>query len=318
MLNLSFLANAWYAAPFPGALTFVNERGGDYATAASPRTTLFGLEEETGAAWDSHIPFLHPDDHDETRRVWSKCLRTGSAGDVAFRVRDLSGEYRWFLSRAEPLRAADGSVRCWVGINFDIDELMRAEFFLAEAQRLSHSGSWAFGPSGIDHWSAELLRIFGLEPERKPRSTAEYLELVHPDDRDAVARELKSLLETQTGFDFTTRIVRPDGTIRHVRCVGRAAPTSGACTRFLGTTIDVTEQEQLTIALRKREDALRKRENELRQVVDLTPQVAGRVRAQVRAHLRESLGACVLRHDPRRVAAAVRSRPRSTRMTPRG
>jgi formate hydrogenlyase transcriptional activator len=184
MLNL-IPANAWYAAP-SGALTFVNERGGDYG--GLPKDHPLRSGEETGAAWDSHIPFLHPDDHEETRRVWSRCLRTGAAGDVAFRVRDLRGEYRWFLSRAEPLRAADGSVRCWVGINFDIDELMRAEFFLAEAQRLSHSGSWAFGPSGIDHWSAELFRIFGLETGGKPRNTKEYLELVHPDDRDAVAR----------------------------------------------------------------------------------------------------------------------------------
>jgi PAS domain S-box-containing protein len=269
MLNL-IPANAWYASP-SGALTFVNERGGDYG--GLPKDHPLRIGEETGAAWDSHIPFLHPDDHDETRRVWAECLRSGSAGDVAFRVRDQEGEYRWFLSRAEPLRAADGSVRCWVGINFDIDELMRAEFFLAEGQRLSHSGSWASGPSGVDHWSAELFRIFGIESNQKPRTTAEYLELVHPDDRDAVALELQGLFESQTAFDFTTRIVRPDGTIRHVRCVGRAAPTSGASPTFLGTTIDVTEQEELTIALRKREDALRKRESELRQVVDLTPQV---------------------------------------------
>ncbi len=269
MLNL-IPANAWYATR-SGALAFVNERGGDYG--GLPKDHPLRCGADTGAAWDSHIEFLHPDDHEETRRVWSECLRTGAAGDVAFRVRDLKGEYRWFLSRAEPLRAADGSVRCWVGINFDIDELMRAEFFLEEGQRLSHSGSWAFGPSGIDHWSAELCRIFGIDPGAKPRTTEEYLELVHPDDRDVVAREMQHLLENQTGFDFTARIVRPDGAVRHVRCVGRAAPTSGASPTFLGTTIDVTEQELLTIALHKREDALRKREYELRQVVDLTPQV---------------------------------------------
>jgi PAS domain S-box-containing protein len=269
MLNL-IPANAWYAAP-SGALTFVNERGGDYG--GLPKDHPLRSGEEIGAAWDSHIPYLHPDDHDETRRVWSTCLRTSSAGEVAFRTRDAKGEYRWFLSRAEPLRATDGSLICWIGINFDIDELMRAEFFLAEGQRLAHSGSWAFSPSGVDHWSAELFRIHGLEAGGKPRSTEEYLALVHPEDRVAVARTLQNIFENQTGFDFTTRIVRPDGTVRHVRCVGRPAPTSGALPSFIGTTIDVTEHEQLTSALRKREDALRKREDELRQVIDLTPQV---------------------------------------------
>jgi formate hydrogenlyase transcriptional activator len=256
-------ANAWYAAP-SGALTFVNERGGDYG--GLPKDHPLRSGEETGAAWDSHIPFLHPDDHDETRRVWSSCLCTGSAGEVVFRARDVKGEYRWFLSRAEPIRATDGSLLCWIGINFDIDELKQAEFFLAEGQRLAHSASWAFSPSGVDHWSAELFRIYGLEMGGKPRSTEEYLALVHPEDRDAVARELQKIRENQTAFDFTTRIVRPDGTIRHVRCVGRAAPTSGALPAYVGTTIDVTEHEQLTSALRKRED-------ELRQVIDLTPQI---------------------------------------------
>jgi PAS domain S-box-containing protein len=269
MLNL-IPANAWYAAP-SGALTFVNERGGDYG--GLPKDHPLRSGEEIAAAWDSHIPYLHPDDHDETRRVWSTCLRTGSAGEVVFRTRDLKGEYRWFLSRAEPLRATDGSLICWIGINFDIDELMRAEFFLEEGQRLAHSGSWAFSRSGVDHWSAELFRIHGLEPGGKPRSTEEYLALVHPEERDAVERELRNIVEKQTGFDFTTRIVRPDGTVRHVRCVGRPAPTSGDLPSYIGTTIDVTEHEQLTSALRKREDALRKREDELRQVIDLTPQV---------------------------------------------
>jgi PAS domain S-box-containing protein len=262
MLNL-IPANAWYAAP-SGALTFVNERGGDYS--GLPKDHPLRLGEETGAAWDSHVPLLHPDDHEETRRVWSMCLRSGSAGDVIFRVRDLKGDYRWFLSRAEPLRATDGSLICWVGINFDIDELKRAEFLLAEGEKLGHSGSWAFSALGFSYWSSELFRIHGLEPGGKPPSTEEFLALVHPEDRDALAREMQSLVKNPTGFDFTTRIVRPGGTVRHVRCVGRPAPTSGALPWFIGTTIDVTEHEQMTSALRKRED-------ELRQVVDLTPQV---------------------------------------------
>jgi PAS domain S-box-containing protein len=262
MLNL-IPANAWYAAP-SGALTFVNERGGDYG--GLPKDHPLRSGEETGAAWDSHIPFLHPDDHDETRRVWSTCLRTGSAGDVAFRALDAKGEYRWFLSRAEPLRAPDGSLVCWLGINFDIDALKRAEFFLEEGQKLAHSGSWAFSASGFSHWSSELFRIHGLEPGHKPPSVDEFLALVHPEDRDAMARGIQNIAESPTEFDMTTRIVRPDGTVRHVRCVGHPAPTSGPLPWFIGTAIDVTEHEQMTSALRKRED-------ELRQVVDLTPQV---------------------------------------------
>jgi PAS domain S-box-containing protein len=256
-------AQTWYAVP-SGALAFVNERSADYLGLSKDHPLRVGAK--TDAAWDSHIPLLHPDDHDETRRVWSRCLASASAGDVTFRVRNAQGAYRWFVSRAEPFRATDGALLAWIGINLEVEERRETEFYLAEGQRLAHTGSWAFHAGGFDHWSSELFRIHGLEPEGKPPSMAEYLALVHPEDRDAVEREVQSMLANGTGFDFTKRIVRPDGAIRHVRCVGLQAPTGRLAKRFVGTGIDVTEQEQLTSALRKGED-------ELRQVLDLTPQL---------------------------------------------
>ena len=78
-------AFTWYAAP-SGALLFVNSRCADYLGLPHDHPLRFGTD--TGAAWDSHIPLLHPDDHEETRRVWSDCLRTGRPAEVSFRVRD--------------------------------------------------------------------------------------------------------------------------------------------------------------------------------------------------------------------------------------
>src|SRR5690349_11292813 len=91
-------AHTWYAVP-SGALTFLNKRGSDYLGLPKDHRLRFGTND--GAAWDSHIPLLHPDDREETRRVWSTCLRTGCAGQVSFRVRNAAGWYRWFLSCAE-------------------------------------------------------------------------------------------------------------------------------------------------------------------------------------------------------------------------
>ena len=76
-------AHTWYASP-SGALTFLNERGSDYLGLSKDHPIRLGID--TGAAWDSHIPFVHQDDREETRRVWSDCLRTGCAGEVSFRV----------------------------------------------------------------------------------------------------------------------------------------------------------------------------------------------------------------------------------------
>jgi PAS domain S-box-containing protein len=255
-------AHAWYALP-SGALTFVNERSADYLGLPNAHPLRFGAD--TGADWDSHIPLLHPDDREETRRVWSDCLRTGCAGEVSFRVRNAEGGYRWFLSRAEPVWDANGTLAYWTGVNFDIEERKQAEFYLAEGQRLAHMGSWAFTPAGFEYWSSELFEIHGLDPRSDAPTKEEYLALVHPEDREFVEQEIKKLFRSRSGFDFTKRVVRHDGSIRYVRCVG--VPCRDATSqKFFGTGMDVTEQEQLI-------EALRKGEEELRQMLDFAPQL---------------------------------------------
>jgi PAS domain S-box-containing protein len=258
-------AYTWYAAP-SGALTFVNKRAADYGGLPEDHPLRFGID--VGAAWDSHIPFLHPDDHEETRKVWSNCLNTGCPGEMSFRARSGDGTYRWFLSRTEPLRKSDGTVLYWIGINLDIEERKQAEFYLAEGQRLAHTGSWTFTASAFEHWSPELFTMHGLDPGGPPPSIQEYLALVHPDDREFVAHEIRTMLAEHRGFDFTKRIVRSDGSTRHIRCVGTSSTNGGMVQRFVGTGIDVTEHEELT-------KALRKSEAELRQTLDFTPQLIG-------------------------------------------
>jgi PAS domain S-box-containing protein len=255
-------AYTWYADS-SGALTFVNKRHADYLGLPNDHPLRFGVA--TGAAWDSHIPFVHPDDQEEARRVWSTCVRTGCAGEFTFRVRNAEGVYRWFITRAEPLRASDGTLLYWIGVNLEIDELKQAQFYLSEGQRLAHMGSWAFNPTGFEHWSSELFRVYGLDPSGKPPTVEEYLDLVHPEDREFVMHEIQKMLASNTAFEFTKRIVRRDGEIRHVRCVGIPTNSAGAAQRFVGTGLDVTEQEQLM-------EALRDKERELRQILDLAPQ----------------------------------------------
>src|SRR4030095_3045173 len=183
----------------------------------------------------------------------STCLRTGSAGQVSFRVRNAEGGYRWHLSRVEPVRASDGTLLYWIGVNLDIEDRKQAELYLAEGQRLAHTGSWAFNAAGFDYWSPELFRIYGLDPSGKAPTVEEYIELVHPDDREFVAETIQKMFAEGRGFDFTKRIVRPDGDIRRVRCVGVPATHAGAVQEFIGTGMDVTEHELLTQELGRRE-----------------------------------------------------------------
>src|SRR5258705_1648852 len=243
-------AFAWYSNA-SGGLTCLNERGSDYLGLPKDHPLRFGID--TVADWDSHIHLLHPDDHEEARRVWSTLLRTGCAGDVSFRVRNAEGGYRWHLSRAEPVRASDGTLLYWIGVNLDIEDRKQAEFYLAEGQRLARTGSWAFNAAGFDYWSPELFRIYGLDPSGKAPTVEEYMELVHPDDREFVAETIQKMFAEHRGFDFTKRIVRPDGEIRRIRCVGSPATYAGAVQEFFGTGVDVTEHELLTQELGRHE-----------------------------------------------------------------
>jgi PAS domain S-box-containing protein len=254
-------AYMWCSTP-SGALIFVNKQNADYLGLPKDHPLRFGID--TGAAWDCYLSLVHPDDHNESRRAWSECLRTGFAGEQSLRIRNAQGGYRWFVGRAEPIRASDGTLLYWMGVSFDIEERKQAEFYLLEAQRLACTGGWALNAAGFEYWSPQLFEIYGLKPEGGAPSIPEYIKLVHPEDQDFVAELVRKMFSEHRGFDFVKRIVRPDGNVRYVRCVG--VPVAGS--RFAGTGIDVTEQEQLTRALRKSQE-------ELRQILDLTPQLVG-------------------------------------------
>jgi signal transduction histidine kinase len=122
-------AYTWYAAS-SGALTFVNKRTADYFGLPENHPLRFGID--IGAQWDDWVPLLHPDDQEQSREYWSKCLRRGEAGEQSYRVRSAQGDYRWFLARFEPLRASDGTLLHWLGATLDIDELKCAEQALRE------------------------------------------------------------------------------------------------------------------------------------------------------------------------------------------
>jgi PAS domain S-box-containing protein len=255
-------AYTWYKLA-SGVLAFVNERSGDYLGLPRDHPLRHGID--TGGAWDSHIFIIHPDDQEVARNCWTECFATGSAGEASFRIRNAEGEYRWFLVRTEPLRANDGTLLYWIGISLDIEERKQAELYLTEGQRIARIGSWAFGSAGFGYWSPQLFEIHGLKPGNKAPSTAEYMSLVHPEDREFVAQEICKMLADHSGFDFTKRIVRPDGAVRYVRCVGIPSPSGQG---LIGTGMDVTEQEKLTRVLRKSQE-------ELQQILNFTPQLVG-------------------------------------------
>src|SRR4029077_18661489 len=133
------------------------------------------------------------------------------------------------------------------------EALQRSQFYLREGQRLAHMGSWASKDLGIRwsddlgfYWSDEVYKIFGLDPEKGPPTLEQYLAAVHPDDRASMAETITAMHEHRCGCDVSKRIVRPNGEVRYVRCVGVPVVEDGVFKAFHGTTIDVTEHELLT------------------------------------------------------------------------
>src|SRR5438034_3933215 len=138
--------------------------------------------------------------------------------------------------------------------NETADALRLNEFYLSEGQRLAHTGSWALDPAGFfSHWSHELLRMYGLDPARQAPNLEEYLALIHPQDLEFMARTLEKMVAEGLGCDLKKRIVRPNGEVRYVRCVGVPVFENGSLKSIVGTAMDITEQEELTQELRRRE-----------------------------------------------------------------
>jgi len=233
-----------------GYLDYFNQRWLEYVGVP--------LEDVQGWKWRASI---HPDDVAGIVDKWRACLASGEIFEYEARVRRADGEYRWMVHRKVPVRDGSGKIVKWYGSSIDIEDrkqteqaLRRGEFYLSEGQRLAHTGSWAFNPSGFfDYWSPELFQMYGLDPAQGAPTLAEYLARIHPQDRAFMAETIETMLAEESGCDVKKRIIRPDGALRHIRCVGVPIFDKAIFKGFVGTAMDVTEQEELTQQLRQRQ-----------------------------------------------------------------
>jgi PAS domain S-box-containing protein len=133
------------------------------------------------------------------------------------------------------------------------DELRRSEAYLAEGQRLSHTGSWAWNPAtGALFWSKEMYRIYGFDPDEGPPPYDVLLTRVHPADSPAANRTAEESVRDLREFDMGYRVRRPDGSVTHIRTVGHPVlDRDGKLVEFIGTVVDVTERKKSERRLRR-------------------------------------------------------------------
>jgi hypothetical protein len=228
-------ALVWSALP-DGTADFFNQHYLDFVG--------FTAEQAAGWGWTTTV---HPDDMDGLAAVWMRSMATGERGEAEARMRRHDGEYFWFLFRTDPLRDERGEIVKWYGVNTNIEDRKRAEADLrraydsfADAQRLSHTGSFITDLVGDDHdWSEETYRIFDFDPGSKV--TVERIRaLIHPDD---VPPFDAMIARAMTGVDvsFSFRVLTERGAVKHIRGVAHVIERVQGRPMFVGALQDATE-----------------------------------------------------------------------------
>ena len=229
----------------PGPSNAFVSRGWREYTGLSP-------EETKGLGWQGVV---HPEDLQRHMEKWRVCSASGEPFEDETRFRRAAdGEYRWFLIRAVPLRDQSGNIFKWYGVLTDIEDrkrteqaLKRSEAYLAEAQKLTHTGSFASDGSSrkIFYWSEEDFRIWDFDPQQGPPIRDMVLQRIHPEDRDNVLEIVEKALQERREYFAEFRIVLPDGTVRHIHGVGHPViSASGEVIEVVGTHVDVTERKR--------------------------------------------------------------------------
>jgi PAS domain S-box-containing protein len=274
--------------------------------------------EQDRLVWDDSVYQLygvHKDKFSGAFDAWSRCLvpedvaRANADVEAAlrgdreftsdFRVRRADGAIRTIRGVAQIIRNADGRPMRMVGINRDVTDLLSAErereqlvhelrrsaTYLTEAEKLSHTGCWAWNTkTGELFWSPEEWRIFGLDPAATQLSYQILIELIHPEDRPFLEENSARAVRDGKSFDIPFRAVLRDGTVNHLHSVGKPFEKSGDAIEYVGVTVDETERVRANAAMHEAQ-------TELARVARLT--TMGELAASIAHEINQPLAAVV-------------------------
>jgi PAS domain S-box-containing protein len=126
------------------------------------------------------------------------------------------------------------------------EALRRSEAYLAEAQKQTHTGSWAVDGISrqVTYWSDEMFRLFSFDPEQGLPLWDQRVQRIHPEDRDRFKMAVARTFDEKVDCDIEFRIVKPDGTVRHMHGIGHPVLSSTEeLVQVVGTMVDITERK---------------------------------------------------------------------------
>ncbi len=222
-------ALVWTALP-DGSLDFVNQRWEEIG---------LSLDDLRDSEW---IKALHPDERVEVADKWRIAVETGTPYENIERVRRADGEYRWFLSRAQPLRDELGNIVKWYGTDTDIEDQKRAEDALRESEQrfrdFSESASDWYWETGPDHRfiahlvSEQLLDKIGALPTSRIGTVRWDFARDLEEEPEKWRLHMADLDAHRPFRDFTYRAASRDGSEIYIAASGKPLFDSGG--RFLG------------------------------------------------------------------------------------
>jgi PAS domain S-box-containing protein len=246
---------------------------------------IFQFDRTTEPSLELVVRRTHPDDRAAVQQTIDRASVDGNDFDHEYRLLMPDGSVKYVHAVAHAVKNVSGGIE-FVGAVTDVTvaketerKLRRSEAYLAEAQRLSHTGSWAWDARRREFAfrSPEAHRLLGFDPEKDAVPEQPLWDRVHGEDRDRVIEMVGRALREKTDFEGDYRVVLPDGSTRYVHSVGHAVVgDDGEVVELVGTHIDVTEQHLAREALGKAFDEIKKSEDRLRLVIDTIPTLVWR------------------------------------------
>jgi PAS domain S-box-containing protein len=165
------------------------------------------------------------------------------------------------------------------------ESLRRSEGYLAEAQRLTHTGSWVWQVAGRDalHLSDEWYRIYGFDPEDGIPTLEQRLQRIRPEDRAKWQEAIDRAVREKSDYDVEFRIVLPGAAVKYIHSVGHpVSDASGELVQFVGSSTDITERKRVEESLRQAQADLA-RVNRVTTMGELTASLAHEVNQPIAA-----------------------------------
>jgi PAS domain S-box-containing protein len=240
---------------------------------------------------------IHPDDRELVQQILDHAINEKTGFDIVHRLYMPDGRVKHIHAIARILEPSAGNLE-FVGTVMDVTaakqaemKLRESEAYLAEAQRLSRTGSWAWIPATGEnrYWSDECFRLLGFDPAEGMPPFETFVQRIHPEDQSIFAEELERATHERGEFEVDYRAIHPGGGIRHIHAIGHPVlGPSGDLVEFVGTAIDITERKQAE----EERERLRQAQADLARVNRLT--TMGELTASLAHEVKQPITATVL------------------------